>query len=140
MGYSGLSLSSGGSLSSTNLLYKENFLRSVRSRLGLSSDRGSQRDFDGKEVLGLKTQQDISWWETTTILCTHAQMLSIHAQAHTALAGYVQHPNEDRNPYEGVWSTQFHLSRNYGTVFNPRLIKYVYFRISYFFCMFMYSY
>ena len=38
LGYSGSSLPPGGSLSSTNLLYREDFLRSVRSRLGLSSD------------------------------------------------------------------------------------------------------
>ena len=25
-------------------------------------------------------------------------------------------------PYEGRWSTQFHLSRNYGTIFNPRFL------------------
>ena len=38
-GYSGSPLPSCLSLSSDNLLYKEDFLRSVRSRLGLVSDR-----------------------------------------------------------------------------------------------------
>ena len=47
-------------------------------------------------VLGLKTQQDVSWWETTFTLRTHLQVLSNHAQAHTALAGYAQYPCEDK--------------------------------------------
>ena len=28
-------------------------------------------------------------------------------------------------PYEGWWSTPFHLPRNYGIIFNPRLKKYI---------------
>ena len=26
-------------------------------------------------------------------------------------------------PYEGRWSTQFHLPRNYGSIFNPRFLN-----------------
>ena len=31
-------------------------------------------------------------------------------------------------PYEGEWFTQFHLPRNYGTIFNPRFLIYFYFK------------
>ena len=27
-------------------------------------------------------------------------------------------------PYEGRWSTQFHLPRNYGSIFNPRFLNF----------------
>ena len=86
------------SLSSANLLYREDFLLSVRSRRDLVSDKVVSFVLTTRRCLGLKTHQDVSLRETTFTFLTHARMLLYHEQAYTALASNTQHSSEDGIP------------------------------------------
>ena len=114
----------GVSLSYTNLLYKEDFLRSVLSRLNLSSMRGRWWDHRVEGVRTEKLNRTYPGEKNTFILLTHARMQSSHAQAHTAhLLAMPYILVRIGAPYEGWWSTPFHLPRNYGNIFKPMIKK-----------------
>ena len=86
LGYSGSSLPSWLGLSPANLLYCEDFPSlHTWGRRGLDSDRTVSFDLITKKCKVLKTQQGVYWWETTSILLTHAGMLYCHAQASNEL-------------------------------------------------------
>ena len=101
-GYSGSSLPSWLSLSSANLLIRKIFFSMYTwRRHGFVSIMAVSFGLPTKRCQVLKTQQDVSWWETTSILLTHTRKLSCHVQAHTALAGNTQHPNGDGSLLRG---------------------------------------
>ena len=107
------------SLSSTNLLYKEDFLRSVRRRLDLSSD-GVDDGTHRLDVLGLKLSRTYPGEKPLSLsVLTHGCCLTTRKPTWHLLAM----PNTLMRKgarYEGGWSTSFHLLRNYDTFFKPR--------------------
>ena len=101
LGNAGSSLPPGVSLSYTNLLYREDFLRTFRSRFDLSSVRVDDSLHQLEGVRTEKLSRKYPGEKTTFTLRTHARMMSSHAQAHTALADCAHHPSEDKSPLRG---------------------------------------
>ena len=102
LGYSGLSLPSWLSLSSANLLHREDFFSlHTYGRHCLDSGQGSQLQLTASRCEGMKTQQDVSWWETTFTLWTHVQKLSSHAYPTLHLLAIPNILMRIRSLYEG---------------------------------------
>ena len=126
MGYSGSSLSSYPSLSLDNLLYREDFPWSTQGRHDLSSCgviRPKSWRLEGVRIWKLSRTYPSEKPPSLPVL-THGCSLAMckptrHLLAMPCLLVRI------RAPYEGGWSTQFHLPRNYGTIFNSRLFFHI---------------
>ena len=122
LGYSGSPLPSWLGLSPANLLYREDFPQSA------SGVVSSGWQLDGVRIWKLSRTYPGEKPPSLSVL-THGDSLATrkptwHLLAIPCLLVRI------RAPYEGRWSTQFHLPRNYGTIFNPRFLIYILFRIS----------
>ena len=113
----------GGSLSSTNLLYRENFLWSVWIRLGLSL---------GKVVSGILTARRCYGWKLSRtypveipppyFVLTHRSSLATRKPTRLLLATSNILVRIE-SPYKDGWSSQFYLPKNYDTFFNQRFLN-----------------
>ena len=125
LGDTGLSLPSWLSLSPANLLYREDFPQSTHG-VGVTFVQIG-------EVSCCLTARRCRIWKlsrtypgekpSSLSVLTHRYSLATHNPTRHLLAmPWVL--MRIRAPYESRWSTPFHLPRNYGTIFNPRFLKY----------------
>ena len=124
LGYSGSSLPSCPSLSLDNLLYREDFPWSTQGRRDLSSSgvvSGSWR-LDGVRIWKLSRTYPGEKPPSLSVLTHRPSLATRKPTWHLLAMPWIL--VRIGAPYESRWSTQFHLPRNYGTIFNSRFLNY----------------
>ena len=124
LGYTGSSLPSWLGLSPANLLYREDFPQSTHGvGMTLVQDGVVSWDWRLDGVRIWKLSRTFPGEKPPSLsLLTHGHSLAARKPTRHLLAmPWVL--VRIRAPYEGGWSTPFHLPRNYGTIFNPRIFN-----------------
>ena len=123
LGYTGSSLPSCPSLSLDNLIYWEDFPRSTHEvSMTLSHDGVVNVTWriDGVWIWKLSRTYPGEKPSSFSVLKHECSLATRKPTRHLLAMPCIL--VSIRDPYEGGWSTQFHLPRNYGTIFNPRFL------------------
>ena len=124
LGDTGSSLPSCPSLSLDNLLYREDFPGlHTQGRRGLNSSgvvSGSWR-LDGVRIWKLSRTYSGEKPPSLSLLTHRLSLATRKPTRHLLAMPWIL--VRIGAPYESRWSTQFHLPRNYGTIFNSRFLN-----------------